>query len=176
MSHFHDKLEISGAFMKMIAVLSFVSCLACVTMAHAQTADATGRRTNTQIIDFILDLQERQIVDLAEAMPADKYSFAPTLGEFKGVRAFAEQLKHIAADNYMLGAGILGEKPPVDVGTGENGPSMLRGKAEIIAYVKASFAYMHRAAAAIDDAKAPIPTPGISPWPEGTATRLGLAI
>jgi hypothetical protein len=35
---------------------------------------------------------------------------------------------------------------------------------------------MHRAAAAIDDANSPIPTPKISPWPEGTATRLGVAI
>jgi hypothetical protein len=162
--------------MKKIQILSFVSLLACVNLAHAQTADAAARRTNTQIIDFILEFQERRVVDVAKAMPAAKYSFAPTCGEFKGVRTFAEQLKHIAADNYMLGAGILGEKPPVNVATGENGPTALHAKAEIIAYVQASFAYMHRAAAAIDDAKAPIPTPGISPWPEGTATRLGVAI
>jgi hypothetical protein len=162
--------------MKKIHVLPLVFFLACVNPAPAQTADAAAHRTNTQIIDFILDFQERRIVDVAEAMPAEKYSFAPRSGEFRGVRTFAEQLKHIAADNYMLGAGILGEKPPVDVGTGENGPNALHGKTEIIAYVKASFAYMHRAAAVIDDAKAPIPTPGISPWPEGTATRLGVAI
>jgi hypothetical protein len=49
-------------------------------------------------------------------------------------------------------------------------------KTEIIAYLKNSFVYMHRAAAVIDDAKRPISTPGISPWPEGTATRLGVAI
>lgn len=35
---------------------------------------------------------------------------------------------------------------------------------------------MHRATAAIDDTKTPIPTPHISPWPEGTATRLGVAM
>ena len=162
--------------MKKTYVLALVFFLACVNFAQAQTSDAAPHRTNTQILDFILDFQEQRIVAVAEAMPADKYSFAPTCGEFKGVRTFGEQLKHIAVDNYLLGAGILGEKPPVAVEPGENGSKAVRSKAEIIAYVKASFAYMHRAAAAIDDAKTPIPTPEISPWPEGTATRLGVAI
>ena len=60
---------------------------------------------------------------IAEAMPAEKYTFVPTRGEFKGVRSFGEQLKHIAADNYLLGAGILGEKPPAEMGVGESGSS-----------------------------------------------------
>jgi uncharacterized damage-inducible protein DinB len=142
----------------------------------AQTSNVEAHRTNTQIIDFILDFQEKRLVDVAEAMPEEKYSFAPSMGEFSGVRTLAEQLKHIAADNYLLGAGILGEKPPRDVGTNERGASSVQTKAEIIAYLKDSFTYMHRAAAAIDDTKNPIPTPDISPWPHGTATRLGVAI
>jgi DinB family protein len=145
-------------------------------LAQAKTAHSGAHRTNTQIIDFILDFQERRVVAVAEAMPADKYLFAPQQGEFAGVRTFAEQLRHIAADNYLLGAGILDEKPPADVGTGESGSKAVQTKPEIIAYLKASFAYMHRAAATIDDAKTPIPTPPISPWPDGTATRLGVAI
>ena len=145
-------------------------------VVQAQSMDAANHRTNAQILDFIVGFQEKRIIDVAEAMPAEKYGFAPTQGEFKGVRTFAEQLKHIAADNYLLGAGILGEKPPVDPGTGERGASAVRGKAAIIAYVKASFAYMQRAAAAVDESNTPIPTPEISPWPPGTATRLGVAI
>src|SRR5437868_5542693 len=133
-------------------------------------------RTNTQIIEFILNLQEKRVLAVAEAMPAEKYGFAPSNGEFKGVRNFGEQLRHIAVDNYVLGAGILGEKPPVDVGAGENGPRSVLSKAEVMAYVKDSFAYMHRAAQAVDDANAPIPTPDISPWPEGGATRMGVAV
>ena len=133
-------------------------------------------RSNTQIIDFILDYQEKRIVDVAEAMPAEKYDFVPSVGAFHGVRTFGEQLKHIAAGNYLLGAGILGEKPPRDAGTEERGATSVRTKPEIITYLKDSFAYMHRATAAIDDAKVMIPTPSISPWPDGTATRLGVAI
>ena len=146
--------------------------------AWAQTpySDEPEHRTNTQIIMFILDLQERQILKTAEIMPEEKYTFAPTAGAFKGVLTFGEELKHIAADNFMLGAGILREKPPVDVGTQESGSKQLHTKAEIIGYVKDSFKFMRRAAAAIDDTNIPIPTPSISPWPAGTATRLGIAV
>jgi hypothetical protein len=96
----------------------FVSLLvfASNNLAQAQSADGAAHRTNTQIVRFILDLQERHVLGVAKVMPAEKYSFAPTAGAFKGVRTFAEELKHIAADNFMLGAGILGQKPPVDVG------------------------------------------------------------
>jgi len=50
-------------------------------------------------------------VPAADAMPEDKYSFAPTNGEFKGVRTFAQQVKHVAATNYLVASGILAEKP-----------------------------------------------------------------
>src|ERR1700677_2782489 len=51
----------------------------------------------------------RQVVSAAEAMPADKYSFAPTEGEFKGVRTFGQQVKHLSATNHILAAAALGE-------------------------------------------------------------------
>jgi DinB superfamily len=151
-------------------------CLAAGCLAQAQTGGARAHRTNSQILDFIVAEQERRVVEVAEALPADKYSYAPSQGEFKGVRTFAEELRHIAADNYLLGAGILGEKPPVDTGRGESGSNAVRTKLEIIGYLKESFVYMHRAVASIDDENVPIPTPEISPWPAGMATRLGVAI
>jgi hypothetical protein len=145
-------------------------------VCFAQISNGKPNRTNTQILDFILGYQENRIIEVAEAMPAEKYGFAPTVGQFKGVRTFAEQLKHIAADNYLLGAGILGENPPGDVNDDERGSASAKTKPQIIVYLKSSFAYMHRAVSTIDDAKNPIPTPRISPWPDGTATRLGVAI
>lgn len=159
-----------------LSLLILFVLLALTVSCSAQTASAEAHRSNTQIINFILDIEKKQILDVAETMPQEKYGFVPIAGEFKGVRSFADQLKHIAADNYLLGAGMLGEKAPGNTESGENGSGLVRTKPEIIAYLKDSFAYMHRAAAAIDDEKRPIPTPGISPWPEGTATRLGVAI
>ena len=41
-----------------------------------------------------------EVVGAAEAMPADKYDFVPTTGEFKGVRTFGQQVKHLAQANY----------------------------------------------------------------------------
>jgi len=150
--------------------------LACATVSQAQVPEGTGHSSNREIVNTVLSWQEKQVLAVADVMPADKYSFTPMRGEFKGVRTFAEQLRHLAVDNYLLGAGILGEKPPVEVGPGENGPADIRNKAEVIAFLRNSFAYMHRAAAAIDDDNEIVPTPGISPWPVGTATRLGIAI
>ncbi len=34
---------------------------------------------------------ETDFISLADALPAEKFPFAPTQGEFKGVRAFSEQ-------------------------------------------------------------------------------------
>jgi hypothetical protein len=156
------------------ALLSFP--LSCGSPAHAQATEPSTGRGTSEVVDYILRIQERRVIEMAEVMPAGKYSFAPTGDGFQGVRTFAEQLRHIAADNYLLGAGMLGEKPPVDVGSGENGSDAVRTKSEIIDYLKESFVYMHRAVASIDDENIPIPTPQISPWPKGTATRLGVAL
>ncbi len=156
------------------ALLSFP--LSWAFPAHAQGTEPSIGRSSSEVVDYILSIQERRVVEMAEVMPAGKYSFAPRGDGFQGVRTFAEQLRHIAADNYLLGAGMLGEKPPVDVGSGENGSDAVRTKSEIIDYLKESFVYMHRAVAAIDDENIPIPTPQISPWPKGTATRLGVAL
>ena len=76
-------------------------------------------------------------------MPADKYDFAPSGGEFKGVRTFAQQVKHVAAVIYLVAAAAQQEKPPVELG-GENGPDSIAGKEQIMTFLKGSFAYAHR--------------------------------
>ena len=78
--------------------------------------------TVARIYEGPLRSAESDVVRLIEAMPADKINFAPTQGEFKGVRTFAEQAKHLAAVLYMIGAAAKGEAVPVDVGANEDGP------------------------------------------------------
>ena len=85
-----------------------------------------------------------QVIGAAEAMPEDKYDWAPTQGEFKGVKTFAQEVKHIAAVNFFFGAQI-GEKPQVELANLEMGPAGLKTKAEIVQYLKDSFAYARRA-------------------------------
>jgi len=93
---------------------------------------------------------EKQVLDAAEAMPEEKYNFSPENlqiagSDYKGVRSFAVQLKHIAASNYFIWTGVTGDKVPE--GLESNGPATLKSKAEIIQFVKESFALGHRAAA-----------------------------
>src|SRR5437764_1304601 len=92
-------------------------------------------------------LIEKQVVGAADAMPANKYSFVPETGEFAGVRTFGQQVKHLAATNYILAAAALGEPAPADAGD-EAGPADLRMKEPIVDYLKGSFRALHRAAAA----------------------------
>src|SRR6266404_1265052 len=63
-------------------------------------------------------------------------------GEFKGVRTFAQQVKHTAATHYILGAAIVGVAPTPDAGD-ETGPPAARTKPEIQEYLKGSFAYLY---------------------------------
>src|SRR5262252_4301824 len=103
--------------------------LLAAVAAHAGTPKEE-HRTVTVILDHTISNLEEEFIPAAEAMPEDKYGFAPTSGEFKGVRTFAQQIKHVAAVNYILGASILQEKPPADV-AGESGPDSITTKTDI---------------------------------------------
>ena len=85
-------------------------------------------------------------------------------------------IEHLAADLYMDGATILGEKPPGDVEPGEQGSSAVRTKPEIVSYVRTAFAYMRRAATAIDDGNAMVPKGESVPYGPANDSRLRVAI
>ena len=105
---------------KTTGLLALLLLLFAGGFAQAQDARPVENRSIAQVLDHSVAGVEGEFVPAAEAMPEDKYSFAPTNGEFKGVRTFAQQVRHVAAVNYLVGAAILGEKPPVELG-GENG-------------------------------------------------------
>ncbi|MGA8153260.1 MAG: DinB family protein [Terriglobales bacterium] len=151
--------------------------VACVllmgsSLGFAQAAKGSEKQTATQVLDHGISGVEGEFVPAADAMPEGKYSFAPTNGEFKGVRTFAQQVKHVAAVNYMIGGAILGEKPPVELG-GENGPDTVASKADILKFLKDSFAYMHKAVASVNEGN--MVDPIKSPFGEGMTTRLGMS-
>src|SRR5215831_4666961 len=103
--------------------LSFLALLlsAPATTSFAQLAAATSPRDpaslkNQHAMEILIGAVEKVVVSSADAMPADKFSFAPTEGEFGEVRTFGKQAKHLAATNYMLAAAALGQDPPSDAG------------------------------------------------------------
>ncbi len=86
-------------------------------------------------------------------MPEDRYNFSPEGlnlpgSDYKGVRTFALQVRHVAASNYALWAPLTGEAIPDDW-KGGNGPESLKTKAAILQFLKDSFALGHRAAATL---------------------------
>lgn len=150
---------------------TFLFVLACVGLSFGRSKTAE-HPTISEIEDHSVSMVEKEFVPTADAMPEDKYSFAPTNGEFKGVRTFAQQVKHVAAVNYLIGAAILEEKPPVELG-GENGPDSITSKADIMKFLQGSFAYFHKALSSINEKNQ---TDLIkSPFGEGKVTRLGIA-
>src|SRR5580692_12003400 len=131
--------------MKTVSRILFCLLFAAISyLALAQT-----RLTVSQALDFWITTTENEVVGAADAMPEGKYSFAPTAGEFAGVRTFAQQVKHLAANNYRMAAYILGETPTPEQ-VSETGPDAVRSKAQILAYVQGSFAVLHRAMAVIN--------------------------
>src|SRR5690349_24866199 len=109
-----------------------------------------------QTLDGQFRNAEREIVGLMETMPADKINFAPGSAEikgsdFKGVRTFAQQAKHLATYVYMESSAILDEKPPVDIGKDDSGPDAVKTKAQIVDYMKGAFAFGHKALQSITE-------------------------
>ena len=149
-------------------------------MVAAQQCAGTGATTldalrEKRAMQVFLRSVERQIVSAADAMPATKYGFIPTDGEFKGVRTFGAGVKHLAATNNILAAAALGEEPPADAGD-EMGPESVRSKAEILDYLNASFAHLGKAIDAIDEKNATVKSSPISPLKATEATRLALTV
>lgn len=160
--------------MKKRALLLAVLMVAATRIGLAQAAKpATAPKTISQVLEGSVTNTEGDFVSAAQAMPEEKYDFAPSRGEFKGVRTFARQVKHVAAVNYMTASAILGEKPPVELGS-ENGPESMTTKADIVKFLKDSFAYAHRALASINEKNEVEPIK--DPFGGEEETRLGMAM
>ncbi len=74
-----------------------------------------------QAQDELLNLFEHEFMGAAQAMPGEKYGFAPAAttftmqgAKYDGVRTFAEEISHVALTNYYFASTILGVKVPVE--------------------------------------------------------------
>ena len=144
-----------------------VLLLAGVTFTTAALAQETTASPSAQqspqtpatiasAIDREITIVEKEVVDAAEAMPEEKYNFSPenlhiSGSDYKGVRTFADQVKHVAASNYLIWSGITGEKAP-DTANDGKGPEAMKAKAEIVTFLKESFAFDHKAVASLTPA------------------------
>jgi len=155
--------------------LAAASAIAQTGQQITETKDtvALDAQREKRAFQSLSNIAEKLIVSAVEAMPADKFAFTPTDGEFKSVKTFGQTVKHFSATNHILAAAALGEEPPVDAGD-EVGPEAVRTKAEILDYLKGSFAHLSKAIEAIEQTNVPVNTSPISPLKKDEATRSAL--
>ena len=161
--------------MTVIVLLTAESLLAqaapqVVAIKNDASLDAQRER---HAVQSLLRVVEKEILSAVDAMPADKFGFAPSDGEFKGVRTFGQMVKHFSATNHILAAAALGEEPPADAGD-ELGPENVRTKADILTYLKGSFVHLDKAVEAIGQTNIPVNASPMSPLKRGEVTRLAL--
>jgi uncharacterized damage-inducible protein DinB len=138
-----------------IILMSIFGATPLAAQQRPQMQMPKGPATMKSTLDMQLTILEHEFEGAADAMPADKYDFAPTNGNFKGVRTFAQQVKHVAASNDRFFGEILGHPPAAtDRFEGENGPDSIKTKAQIMQYLRDSFDEGHKAIATITDENA----------------------
>jgi uncharacterized damage-inducible protein DinB len=114
--------------------------------------------TPAKAFDSQLSLVENEMMDAVKAMPADKFSFAPSAAifipgqktEFATVRTFAQQATHVAEANYFFYGIVSGLKPETDASNIEK----LTAKDDVVSALAGSFAFAHRAIATLTSGNA----------------------
>ena len=150
------------------AVLLFAAAAVSIAQAGSPAATPAVPPTIASIVNGQIDRIEKLVTDAAEAMPEEKYGFSPEAlaipgSDYKGVRTFGQQVRHIAASNYAIWWALTGEDVPSDY-KGGNGPDTLKTKADILKFLKDSYALGHRAAATLTAQNAAeVPPKGRSP-------------
>lgn len=121
--------------------------------AAAAGAPQVQPPTIASALDREISAVEKQVTEAAEAMPEEKFNFSPESlsipgSDYRGVRAFAVQVKHVAASNYFIWSPLTGDKLPDGLKDG-NGPESLKTKTDIMKFLKDSFALGHKAVATL---------------------------
>ena len=132
-----------------ISGLALCSLLAFITSPRMNSLAPPSKAAAEEIpksiaesVGATLKFTEDSFLTVAEAMPENKYAFAPTAGNFEGVRSFGEQVKHVACAQFAFFNEFEGKTPPSDCEKGGHDPA--KTKAELIKYLKGSFEYSNR--------------------------------
>jgi uncharacterized damage-inducible protein DinB len=134
--------------MRCSRVTLLVVALTAIALAPAAAQQAATAATPAPTgfqADLLADYARiaGRLVQLAEAMPAEKLAWRPA----EGVRSFAEVLMHVAAGNYA-GAASLGSPPPAGVDPAKL--ETLSDRQQVLDTLRASIAHFQAAAAAVD--------------------------
>jgi uncharacterized damage-inducible protein DinB len=117
--------------------------------APATSAVPSAAPTSGVRAEFLGELktQEDKFVALAQAVPADKYTWRPA----EGVRSFSEVFLHVAAANYNLPR-VFGVQPPAGFKV-QGFDKSTTDKSKVIESLKDAFAHMRQAVLAMPDSE-----------------------
>jgi uncharacterized damage-inducible protein DinB len=110
-----------------------------VQKAKAKVADSVETQSPSEVYGKLLKTMSGEVISAAEAMPADKYDFAPTAGNFTGVRTFGSEVQHIAEANYFFFSGFGLSGAPDDAKL-----KALKSKDELVQALKDSFDFAQK--------------------------------
>jgi uncharacterized damage-inducible protein DinB len=149
---------------RMVVVLALVVCCPGAKAQMGATAPKVPAGTIIEpgkSMEVVLNIYEEEIMGAAKAMPAEKYSFAPSQAIFaasqkvdftspKAVNTFGQTVSHIAQANYSFFSALGGAKPDVDV----KAMGDLTSKEDTVKALAGSFAYAHKQLATLTAADA----------------------
>jgi hypothetical protein len=126
-------MKMRVAYLSSFIVLAL--CLSSFVSAQTQTIPSGGG-FKADLLKEILDV-EKKIVSLAEAFPADKYSWRPGVG----VRSVSEVFMHVAGANYLLPS-MAGVTPPA--GISRDMEKTVTDKPKVVEALKESFVHLKK--------------------------------
>jgi uncharacterized damage-inducible protein DinB len=137
------RLSVSGILFALTFAATALPIAAQINPYKEGTPVVTGYRS--EVLAEVM-MQEDKFTRLAEAMPAEKYSWRPA----PDVRSFAEVFMHVSAANFNLYK-LVGTAPPAgfDVKGFEKSAT---DKTKVVATLKESFAHAKKAITAMSDA------------------------
>jgi hypothetical protein len=157
-------MKLNQSRLMIVSVIAVASCCApALQMSAQQGAAAPDAASPSKSITQAVTRFENNLMAMAEAMPADKYNFAPSKDLFKTgspadfatVRTFAQQLTHIAGEPFRFFPPFgVAPDPSVDPKSFDS----LTSKDDIIKALKASFDYQNKVIATMTPLNALTPT------------------
>ena len=136
----------------LLSLSAWPACSQAAPAASPKTAPGT-LVDPSKTFETMLGVFEQEFTGAAKAMPAAKYSFAPTQAvfasaqstEYKGVKTFAQEITHVTQANYYYASAFSGLKVDVDM----KSIDALTDKDQILAALAASFVFAHKANATL---------------------------
>jgi hypothetical protein len=155
---FTKLVVVAAALLGLAGGIAVQAQMAGGSMSGQAAAAPSGPVDPAKSFDASVSQIERLWTGAAQAMPADKYDFAPTAAifvpgqkvQYDGVRTFAQIVTHTIQANYNYFSMIGGIKPDVDL----KAIADLKSKDDIVKALAATFVFAHKAVANVTVANA----------------------